>query len=520
MTTPFDICTTRVARSRLYQKLAGRAAIEAMLPDELADAAERELILNDLFYLIVGVLGRRDCDRDWIFDRCCEVQADPDGNLDLWAREHYKSTIITLGMTIQSILRDPEATICIFSHTRPNAKKFLRQIKTELEGNEKLKRLFPDVLWSRPKIQAPKWSEDDGLIVRRTGNPREATLEAWGLDAAPTGAHFLGRVYDDIIDIKHVRNPDMIKKTIENWELSLALGRDGGWVRYIGTRYHFNDPYREIISRGAAIPRIKPATKNGQADGEPVLMSRAELTKRRREWGVYTFGAQMLQDPTADKTQGFKIEWLHDKVVDIEHTDGLNRYILVDPATAKKAESDYTAMVVIGLGHDGNYYLVDMVRDRLNLKERASALFALHRRWRPLGVGYEKYGLQCDIEFMRIVMAEQNYRFDITELGGTMAKHDRIRRLVPIFETGRFYIQQFIRKKDYEQREVDLTQGFIEEEYKPFPVGLHEDVFDAMARITDPGMNLIWPKPKQEPEATDRYARPKKRRRNISPWAA
>jgi hypothetical protein len=63
--------------------------------------------------------------------------------LDLWAREHYKSTVITFALTIQDILNDPEITVGIFSHTRPIAKAFLRQIKQEFETNEDLKAGFP-----------------------------------------------------------------------------------------------------------------------------------------------------------------------------------------------------------------------------------------------------------------------------------------------------------------------------------------------------------------------------------------
>ena len=37
-------------------------------------------------------------------------------------------------------------------------------------------------------------------------------------------------------------------------------------------------------------------------------------------------------------------------------------------------------------------------------------------------------------------------------------------------------------------------RDFIEEEYYPFPVGLHDDMLDALARIAEPDMTLVWPK--------------------------
>src|ERR1700759_2393185 len=78
--------------------------------------ALRWLCRNDLYFLLRYALKRRDCDNDWVFARCREVKAAPDGHLDLWAREHYKSTIITFGLSIQDVLKDPDVTIGIFSH--------------------------------------------------------------------------------------------------------------------------------------------------------------------------------------------------------------------------------------------------------------------------------------------------------------------------------------------------------------------------------------------------------------------
>src|SRR5262245_58788691 len=110
----------------------------------------RNLCRTDLYFLLRYGCSRHDVENQWYFDRCREVQASPNGHLDLWAREHGKSSIITFALTIQDILNDPEVTVGIFSHTRPIAKGFLRQIKREFEANENLKRWFSDILWDNP----------------------------------------------------------------------------------------------------------------------------------------------------------------------------------------------------------------------------------------------------------------------------------------------------------------------------------------------------------------------------------
>jgi hypothetical protein len=71
----------------------------------------------------------------------------------------------------------------------------------------------------------------------------------------------------------------------------------------------------------------------------------------------------MLQNPTADRSQGFNEDRIRYWAAD--RWNGLNRYILADPASKKKTSSDYTCFMVIGLGGDKNYYTIDMVRDRL-----------------------------------------------------------------------------------------------------------------------------------------------------------
>lgn len=386
-----------------------------------------------------------------------------------------------------------EITVGIFSHTRPIAKKFLRQIQQELETNQFLMDLFPDILYVDPRKEAPMWSLDGGLIVKRNTNPKEATIEAWGLvDSQPTSAHYSILVYDDVVTQKSVNTPEMIQATTQGWELSQNLGKKGGFRRTIGTRYHYNDTYSTMISRKSVIPRVYPATIDGSVEGKPVFLSRQELTLKRRDQGPYTFACQMLQNPKADETQGFIESWLKFYKTINDGRD-LNTYILVDPAGGKRKTNDYTSLWVIGLGADRNYYALDFYRDRLNLTQRADLLFNVHERWTPLGVGYEKYALQADIEHFNDRMERENYRFDITPLGGPTNKNDRIKRLIPICEQGRLYLPIKHFKTDYEGETHDLVHEFINQEYKAFPVSIHDDMLDGLARITDQELNAKFP---------------------------
>lgn len=482
---------TRAERIEWYGQTAKELSNSG--DDETKALTWRELCRKDLFFLLTQACGRLDMDRDWLFDRCVDVGRNPNGYLDLWARDHYKSSIITFGKTIQDLLRDPELTVGILSYNRSTAKRFLRQIMREFETNTKLKRWFPDILWNDPRKESPKWSEDGGILLKRQSNPKEASIEAHGLvDSQPTSAHFQLLVYDDTVTRESVYTPDQIQRTNEAWELSLNIGTRCGVSRYIGTRYHFNDTYKLIIDRGAAIPRIYPATDDGTFEGNPVLLTREELDRKRREMGEYTFGAQMLQDPVADSAQGFRMEWFS-TVQSVKPPHG-NKYILVDAANAKREHNDYTSMWVVECREDGNYYVVDGVRDRLNLTERTQALFTLHRKHRPRLTGFERYGLMSDTDHMRYVMGVESYHFPIIELGGNIPKNDRIRKLIPLFQSGRVFFLFDIPYIDALGKRHNLTQEFLNDEYLGFPVSPHDDMLDCLARITMPEMGVVFPR--------------------------
>lgn len=479
----------------------------------------RYMCRHSLFFLGVYICNRKDLDKDWLYDRCQEVQESPDGHLDVWARDHYKSTIITYLKTIQDILIDPEIRICVYSYNQTIASSFVNQIKTELETNTLLKSLFPDILWEDPlkgsyydeqgiKQRIPWTSE--AIRVRRKSRAKEHTVESSGLvTGQKTGGHYNLLIYDDVVTIDSVRTPDMIKTTTQAFQMSLnTTSSADGRKRFIGTFYHYADTYQEIIKSGAAKPRIKPCVDE---QGNPVLYSKEVIQEKKRQMGSAVFASQMMCDPRQATTMGFKDEWLRywNPII----WANLNRYILVDPADAVKKKSDFTSMWVIGLGADNNFYVIDMVRDKLNLTSRTEFLFDLHRVYKPLNTFYEKVGMQADIDHILYVQEQRNYRFPITPVGAKSSKQLRIDALEPIFRDNRIYLPHELQRQNWEGMMVDVVQEFVEEEYKAYPFCEHDDALDALAKLADIQVTPFLTFP--DLESSEMVLREKLSKRNI-----
>lgn len=519
-----DVDPHRLALWRLPRHEAEDIYAEAYARNDRE--ALRWLGRNDRYFLLTCLLRRPDARSDWLYARCREVEADPNDHLDLWAREHYKSTIITFAGIIQEILRDQEISVGIFAHNRGIAKGFLRQIKQEFEDNAELKALYSDILWEDPKRQSPKWSEDDGIVVIRKSNPKEASVEAWGLvDGMPTGKHFKLRVYDDVVTEKSVTTPDMIKKTTDMFDLSENLGARGGHQWLIGTRYHYGDTYGIVISRGIVKERRYPATHDGTFEGRPVFLTDAEWQRKLKQ-PKPVVAAQQLLNPLAGTDKRFDLKWL--KYWDVR-PKRLMVYIIGDPSKGRTEKSDFTSIVAIGIDINRNKYLLDAVRHRMPLSKRWQTLRDMWKRWSRMPgvtgvlVGYEQYGLQTDLEYFEERMEIEQISFSVEELNwtreGNESKQYRIERLEPDFRSGRlrmphvvevdeegritdydprkkkaaqeaiaagetWRIAQPLHKIDEDGKVYDVMSGFVEE-YMFFPVAPHDDMLDAMSRIYD-----------------------------------
>jgi predicted phage terminase large subunit-like protein len=274
-------------------------------------------------------------------------------------------------------------------------------------------------------------------------------------------------------------------------------------ILLIMQRLHENDPTGFIRNGGLNLPvkHIKiPAIIKDEETGEDKSYweykeNFKDLVKQRDEGSSkekYVFYGQYMQEPAPVGNGEFskdRIQFFNPNHESFSCRE-MNIWIFYDPANTKKENADYTAMVVVGLAPDQNYYILDLVRDKLNPTERVNALIKLHKKWnfkggKPPRVGVEQYGMMTDKYYIQKAQEAINYRFGLEELKGRLSKEDRIRRAIPDWDNSRVYIADKILYNNYKGEVHDLSSEFIEDELMLFPVGKNDDMIDAWTRIYD-----------------------------------
>jgi predicted phage terminase large subunit-like protein len=423
-----------------------------------------------------------------------------------------KSTYASVVFPTYSMGKRPGAKFILASYASGIAWKQSRRTR-QIARSEKFRPIFGCGLTAGNQ-SVEEWSMDNG-----------SEYMASGLLSGVTGNRATDIIVDDpVAGREEAESPVIRKKTWEAYEDDLLTRlMPGGAQIIIQTRWHEDD----------LSGRILPENWNGESgtmqgrDGLewhvlclPAIADREDDPLGRKigdplwpEWfkeGHFerfrgrprTWSALFQQKPRPTEGAEFQLSWIRKYLTAPKRT---NRIILVDPSSGKRkkdgsvdASKDYTSMWVLALGADRNAYLVDGIRDRLNLSQRVSALMDLHRKHSPLQVRYEEYGLQADIEAVEMAQEREQYRFKITKVGGSTPKEDRIRRLVPWFEEGRIYLPHTLPYTDVTGTQHDLVKEFLDQEYAAFPVARHDDMFDSLARLAEPTLKLPFPKAMQD----------------------
>lgn len=379
----------------------------------------RALFANDLWFLVNYGFGITDKEswngerahHPFVVQMCRDVERGPrTDTLDIWARFHWKSTIITQAETFQFEVKNPDSCTGIFCYARPAAKKPLRSLKSLLERSELLQWCFPDVLWKRPDVEAPKWSEDDGLVLKRSNASRkESSIEAHGLiEGMPTGSHFERNVFDDL-ETEDIRDsPDMLAKVFSKFQMAivnLGTGSDSDQNRIIGTYYSHFGP--NVRVRDMKYPdgrtmyhlRLISGSDDGTKDGNPILMGQNSWEKAKMS---PHFNSQQLCDPTPSSEIRLNSDYL--QPIEPEFIPRqIYKFMVLDQAGGDETDrqsKDLWSFGVIGIEPvlddigQSNVYLLDIEADKMSHSEGIDGIVRMYARNGIIQqMGVEKVGL-------------------------------------------------------------------------------------------------------------------------------
>lgn len=455
---------------------------------------EREKCLDSLYYLTKEVLGYKDLELSFHGPLCQAIQNYTPGSLRrlwLWARGHFKTTIITIAHTIQLLLRDPNLRILIASNKLDNAKEMLTAIKDQFIFNEHLRYLFPEAVPKANKEGRIEWGTSTSVIMpnRTTRGLKEASIEVAGVDTGIVSRHYDIMKKDDLVTPKSITTPEQRKETADWDRLSIGLfdNIETGRTDWVGTRYHLYDLYSELLVRkDIGLRSIIPAiSEDGNTAAFSTRFSIHSLNEIAEVQGPYIYSCQYDLNPVPDEERVFQEAWIQEFVWEsfwkrMKEEEGtyssfVSETLTVDPASSKKKSSDLTALVdVVLLG--GVWYVLAARQGKWNPTERVDNIFEeVTNRPSLRRIGIESVGFQeTMVHYCRQKQLEserfRKVRFEELKHGGR-SKHERIEGLVPLFSQGR----------------ILLAPGLLmlKSQLREHPRGDHEDLLDALAYQLD-----------------------------------
>lgn len=364
---------------------------------------ERELCKVDLYYLTKYILGYED-----MTFHLHKGYAEAQQGLGAGARElregprgSFKSTIWTIGWSVQQILRNPEVTILIISNSDPLASSKLEEIKNHfVNPRGRLCLLFPEMCCEKAAHRGSGSSWKVPCAKRAT---TEGTIDAAGVGTSRTGRHYDVILGDDFWNEKSVTNEEATTKVESARRKLFGLAKDQNKVIvvFVATRFAHDDPTESLLAggyQGLIVSGVLPC-------GRPLFPERASLATymgQLAENGVYDFSCQIMLNPTVGD-MAFKREWfryLRFAQIHAEAAAGRLDYrvvILTDAAVAGAASSDNIAIGAVVCDSLGRRTLVGYVRAKMAPNAFLEEVEKQSDRWNPVAVARQKTSLETAI---------------------------------------------------------------------------------------------------------------------------
>ena len=434
----------------------------------------------------------------------------------LLPRDHMKSTLIAFRVAWE-LTKDPTLRILYISSTSNLAIKQLKFIK-DIITSDTYRLYWPDMV-EKEEAKREKWTEREISIdhpKRKEESIRDPSIFTAGLTSNIVGLHCDIAVLDDVVVQTNAYTEDGRDKVESQYSyLSSVEGAEAReWI--VGTRYHPSDLYSVLMTKeieiyddyGNAIEQVPlfevleyAVESAGDGSGEYIWprQQRSDgkwfgfdqkilADKRSKYLNKTHFRAQYYNDPhdiesspiQRDLFQYYDKAYLFYKTGRwYLRTNRLNVFAAVDFAFTIGKKSDYTAIVVIGVDGENNYYVLDIDRFKTEkISETFTRILKLHDKWCFTKLRAEVSAAQIAIvkDLKESYIRKYGLSLTVDEYRPSRVQGTKEERIMAVLEPR------------YANRQIWHYQGgncqTLEEELL-FTNPAHDDVKDALAAVID-----------------------------------
>lgn len=406
---------------------------------------------------------------------------------------HSKSLNVSQLLPAYLVGQDPDTPIIVSSYSGELATDHGRETRNVIDG-QAYQNVFKTRLAEDSKAKG-KWNtaSPDG---KGGYKPRKGSYFAVGVGGSITGRGARFFIIDDPFKDRKEADSEVIREERWKWYRAVARTRltpDGRMI-IMHTRWHQDDIIGRLTEREETkepwvdyfdwlkgkrakwvrlrLPAIATTDEEYRRDGEalwPEQYPLEELEDIKTTLGPYEFSALYQQSPNNDETREFKTEWY--KRIDDEAVSFMNcrRFLTIDTAMSKKAEADFTGFCDNRINKE-NFWHIKAWHRKLSPEELVDTIFTLHQANRYEKIGIEKTSYTDGLKpYLDSEQRKRGIFLPIVELGHKqISKEIRIRGLIPLYASGTiFHINGWC-------KDLEAEQG-------SFPVGIHDDVLDAVS---------------------------------------
>lgn len=482
--------------------------LETMSDAHLLEAA-RQLARTDLKYLCTKILGFKDWDVfhdelvDWMNHSKRRFK------MILMPRETFKSSIITIGKSIQDILQNPNVSIMYASAVLANSESFLSQTRDYLTSKSNLRHLFGE-------FRSEVWNSERIIVNQRTVADKTPTITPSGVDKTVVSQHY-DRIYgDDLVNRQTVNTKEQIEKTRRYYSDSMDLLKKPDGILYlVGTRWDDKDLYGDIqrveeeldaVGKSKTFDIYIRKVKEGTRIIMPGKFNQDVLDDLKQKKGSYDFSCQYMNEPVSREDQHFKPPVRYWS----EETSGGFNFMTVDLA-GEDEDADYNVVTDMEFSKANQLHVMEYDRGHYSAGQMVDKIFDMVTRRKPQCVFVEAVAYQrVFLHLLNVEMQKRKVSFPLAPVIPHKDKFSRIMALQPWWEQGNILLKPGMSE--------------LEEEFDRFPRALHDDILDTVAMavpivhgtiptitITPEYQSLEDPLSRREWEAVEKRFEPKKK---------